>query len=43
MGIKHLDIKTTFPNGDLEEEVYMFKPQGFTILGIEHLVCNFLD
>ena len=27
--IEHLDIKTAFLNGDLEEEIYMLPPEGF--------------
>jgi hypothetical protein len=30
MEIHQMDIKTTFLNGDLEEEIYMEQPQGFT-------------
>ncbi len=34
-----MDIKTTFINGDLEEEIYMEQLEGFTQEG-EHLVCK---
>jgi hypothetical protein len=34
-----MDIKTTFFNGDPEEEMYMEQPKGFTQKG-EHLVCK---
>ncbi len=34
-----MDVKTTFFNGDLEEEIYMEQPKGFTHEG-EHLVCK---
>jgi hypothetical protein len=27
--IHQMDVKTTFLNGDIEEEVYVEKPQGF--------------
>jgi len=39
MGIHQMDVKTTFLNGDLEEEIYMEQPEGFTQEG-EHLVCK---
>jgi hypothetical protein len=39
MEIHQMDIKTTFLNGDLEEEIYMEQPEGFTHEG-EHLVCK---
>jgi hypothetical protein len=33
-----LDIKTTFLNGDLHEEVYVFQPCGFVQKGHENQV-----
>jgi len=36
--VEQLDVKTTFLHGDLEEEIYMELPQGFTEPGKEHLV-----
>ncbi len=39
MEIHQMDIKTTFLNGDLEEEIYMEQPEGFTQEG-EHLMCK---
>jgi hypothetical protein len=39
MEIHQTNIKIVFINGDLEEEIYMEQPQGFT-QGGEHLVCK---
>ncbi|RVW65304.1 Retrovirus-related Pol polyprotein from transposon TNT 1-94 [Vitis vinifera] len=36
--IEQLDVKTTFLH--LDEEIYMEQPEGFTIKGKEHLVCQ---
>jgi Reverse transcriptase (RNA-dependent DNA polymerase)/gag-polypeptide of LTR copia-type/Integrase core domain/GAG-pre-integrase domain len=38
--IHQLDVKTAFLNGDLEEDIYMKQPEGFTIRGKETLVCK---
>ena len=38
--LQQMDVKTTFLNGDLEEEVYMKKPEGFSSSSGEHLVCK---
>ncbi|GJT39612.1 zinc finger, CCHC-type containing protein [Tanacetum coccineum] len=35
-----MDVKTTFLNGDWDEEVYMKQPEGFVMLGNEHKVCK---
>ena len=37
-----MDVKTAFLNGDLEEEIYMDQPEGFTMPGNEHKVCKLL-
>ena len=33
-------MKTTFLHGDLEEDIYMSQPEGFTVQGYESLVCK---
>nr|GEW64990.1 zinc finger, CCHC-type [Tanacetum cinerariifolium] len=38
--IHQMDVKTTFLNGDLDEEVYTKQPEGFVMLGNEHKVCK---
>jgi hypothetical protein len=38
--LHQMDVKTTFLNGDLEEEVYMKQPEGFSSNSGEHLVCK---
>jgi hypothetical protein len=43
--LHQMDVKTTFLNGVIEEEVYIDKPQGFVIYGKESHICrlkNFL-
>jgi hypothetical protein len=35
-----MDVKTTFLHGDLEEEIYMKKLEGFSLKGNKELECN---
>jgi len=35
-----MDVTTVFLNGDLEENVYMDQPMGFSVDGKEHMVCK---
>ena len=35
-----MDVKTTFLNGNLDEEVYMDQPEGFVLPGNERKVCK---
>ncbi|GKD62003.1 zinc finger, CCHC-type containing protein [Tanacetum coccineum] len=37
-----MDLKTTFLNGELNEEVYMNQPQGFIMPGNENKVCKLI-
>jgi hypothetical protein len=38
--IHQMDVKTSFLNGDLEEEIYMDQPEGFVEAGQESKVCK---
>ena len=35
-----MDVKTTFLNGKIEEEIYMTQPEGFTVRGGDHMLCK---
>ena len=38
--LHHMDVKTTFLNGDLYENVNMVQPKGFVVEGKENLGCR---
>lgn len=38
--VRHLDVKTAYLNGTLEEEIFMRQPPGFAVPGQEELVCR---
>ena len=38
--LHHINIKGTYLNGKLEDDIYMCQPEGFTAKGEEHLVCK---
>jgi hypothetical protein len=40
--VHQMDIKTTFLNGELEDEIYMDQLDGFAIKGQEGMVCKLL-
>ncbi|GJR67136.1 zinc finger, CCHC-type containing protein [Tanacetum coccineum] len=42
LNIHQIDVKTTFLNGELDEEVYMNQPQGFIMPGNENKVCKLI-
>ena len=38
--VYQMDVKSTFLNGDLEEEVYMEQPEGFSLTDNPNYVCK---
>jgi hypothetical protein len=40
--IHQIDVKTTFLNGELEEEIYIDQPDDFTVNGQERMLCKLL-
>jgi hypothetical protein len=36
--VHHLDVKSTFLNGEFKEKVYVAQPEGFTMKDKEHMV-----
>ena len=38
--LEQLDVKTTFFDGDLEEDIYMIQPKWFIVQEQENLVCK---
>ena len=38
--IWQMDVKTTFLNGNLEEDIYLQQLEGFIVKGQEHMVCK---
>ena len=40
LDVHQMDVKTTFLNGDLEEEIYMEQPKGCVVPRKEKKVCK---
>jgi len=40
LDLNHLNVKTTFLHGDLDEEIYMTQPMEFKTAVTENMVCK---
>jgi hypothetical protein len=40
--VHQMDVKTTFLNGELDDEIYMVQPDGFVVKGEEQKVYKLL-
>jgi hypothetical protein len=38
--VQHMDVKTTFLHGDIEEQIHMKQLEGFQVKGKKELICN---
>jgi hypothetical protein len=38
--VEQMNVNTTFPHGDLEEEIYMKQPEGFIVQGKKEPICK---
>jgi hypothetical protein len=40
--VHQMDVKTAFLNGELDDEIYMDRPDGFVVKSEEQKVCKLL-
>ena len=40
MNVRHIDVKSAYLHGRLQEDIYMEQPRGFVQPGKEKLVCK---